>query len=53
MFPVYKERENAHFSLNDDGIVLIETPIFRFVEKLLYSYLTEEEKNTPPQKIRQ
>ena len=49
---VYSEREKPHFILNGNGTVSIEASIFRFVERLLDTFLTEQERKTPPPKIR-
>lgn len=52
IYPAYPDRENRHFDLDDRGMVTIETSIFRFVERLFDSFLTEKERKMPPPRLR-
>ena len=52
IYPNYPEREKSYFDIHSDGMVTIETSIFRFVERLFDSFLTDEERKTPPPKLR-
>lgn len=48
VFTIYKDRERKHFSIDQNGQVIIENSFFRFVERLLDSYKTDEERKLPP-----
>lgn len=45
------EKKRSYFEIKDGKSVSIEAPIFRFVERLLDGYLTDDERKTPPPKI--
>lgn len=52
IYSSYPEREKKHFDMDDHGKVCIEVPIFRFIERLFDTFLTDEERRTPPPQLR-